>query len=118
MKNLQFLNYPESYGPDEAFVAHLSSVGSEEELFKQLSEKLKFPSYFGFNWNAVYDCLTDLDWIEQKRIVIVHDDVPSLSDKEFSTYLRVLDDAVDDWKEGDDHSLQVFFPESSRTLMH
>ena len=40
------------------------------------SLEFNFPSYFGKNWDALYDCLTDLRWLKEKNILIVHDDLP------------------------------------------
>lgn len=69
MQNIQFFVDPKSYNPksDAIFIAHLPKIESEEQLFNELNFKLKFPPYFGFNWNAIYDCLTDFSWIEQKK---------------------------------------------------
>lgn len=39
-------------------------------LYYELESSLKFPSYFGGNWNAVDDCITDLSWIKEKNYLI------------------------------------------------
>jgi RNAse (barnase) inhibitor barstar len=42
-------------------VATISGQPAErEELFAALGEALALPEYFGHNWDAVADCLTDL----------------------------------------------------------
>lgn len=117
MKGIRFLNNPHSLNSDTAFVAHLSDINSENELLKQLNKQLKFPEYFGFNWNALYDCLRDFHWIEEHKIILVHDNDLSLSDPDFSIYLQILFDSVEDWKEGEEHTLEVVFPESMRDLI-
>jgi RNAse (barnase) inhibitor barstar len=38
-------------------------IKDSNSLFLEMSEKLKFPEYFGKNWNALQDCLRDLEWI-------------------------------------------------------
>jgi hypothetical protein len=124
MENFKFLNNPQSYNPDGTFVAHLSIVKSKEELFEQLNKKLLFP-YFGFNWDALDECLTDFQWIEQHKIVLVHDDMPKLAEGELRMYLDVLGYAIEnwqnwrkrpDWKDWKEHSLEVVFPESGKDL--
>lgn len=37
-----------------------AAANSRERFFQALATELKFPDYFGQNWDAVYDCLTDL----------------------------------------------------------
>ena len=32
---------------------------------------LQFPNYFGRNWNALDECLTDFSWLPQERIIVV-----------------------------------------------
>jgi len=117
MKGLKFINSPQTFIADADFVVHLSGISIKDELFKQLSVKLEIPEYFGHNWDALSDCLRDFHWIEQRRIILVHDECPRLDEHELSTYLQVLFEAVQDWKEGEEHSLEVVFPESVRSVI-
>ena len=117
MKGFNFINSPQSFISDGDFVVHLSGINSKEELFKQLSGKLEMPEYFGYNWDAISDCLRDFHWIEQQKIILVHDDLPLLNEHELSTYLQVLFEAVQDWKDGEEHSLEVVFSESVRSMV-
>lgn len=120
MKSIKFLNSPHSYNPDYAFVAHLSSVRSKEELLKQLNDELKFPDYFGFNWDALLDVLCDFHWIEQRWVVLVHDELPILDNNELRIYFEILFNAIkawQDWKEGGEHSFEIVFPESAKDLI-
>ncbi len=116
MKNIEFVSHPETYNPDDAFVVHLLMVICKEGLLNQLNEKLKFP-YFGFNWDALFDLLRDFHWIEKKRVVLVHDDLPTLDKRELKIYLEILVDSIRDWKEGEEHSFEVVFPESTKELI-
>ncbi|WP_327380951.1 barstar family protein [Streptomyces sp. NBC_01207] len=34
-----------------------------DAVFLQFYERLKLPDYFGWNWNALLDCLRDLHWL-------------------------------------------------------
>lgn len=117
MEKVIFIKDPRAYSDNAVFVAHLAKVTDEEELFKQLSTKLNFPNYFGFNWNAVYDCLRDFHWIEKKGILLVHDEFPELNKLVLKTYLQTLIQAIQDWKDGEEHYLKVVFPEQSKELI-
>lgn len=43
----------------------------EYEIFKAFNEAFRFPVYFGWNWNALYDCLADLSWMPAERYIVV-----------------------------------------------
>lgn len=34
-----------------------------DAVFQQFYDRLKLPDYFGWNWNALLDCLRDLHWL-------------------------------------------------------
>lgn len=117
MKGFKFIDSPQLFISDVDFVVHLSGINSKEELFKQLSDKLEMPEYFGSNWDALSDCLRDFHWIGQQKIILVHDDFLLLNKDELSAYLQVLFEAVQDWKDGEEHCLEVVFPESVRSVI-
>jgi tetratricopeptide (TPR) repeat protein len=53
-----------------------AAANSREGFFSALAATLQFPGYFGHNWDATYDCLTDLA-SENKRgavLMILHSD--------------------------------------------
>lgn len=43
---------------------------SKEGLFEALRLGLDFPEYFGGNWDAAFDCLTDRSWPSGTTVVI------------------------------------------------
>ena len=68
------------------------------------------PEYFAANWDAFDECLRDLSWISEHRLVLYHRAVPleaSLKDRKI--YVDVLASAVRDWKPGEAHELVVAF---------
>jgi len=111
MQDFKFISNPQSFHSDAAFVVHLSGINSKEELLKQLKNKLEIPYYFGCNWDALFDCLKDFHWIEQQKIILVHDDCPNLNDHELLIYLQILSEVAQDWKKDEEHCLEVVFPE-------
>ena len=52
-------------------------IRSKQKLFAIFAERLHFPRYFGWNWDALEELLRDLSWLPaDKPIVIVHEDLP------------------------------------------
>ncbi len=88
-------------------------ISGELQLHKALSEALNFPEYYGFNWNAMSDCLRDLSWIKERTVVIVHQEIPGLTSFELSTYIDVILECTADWKSYEEHQLEVYFPKGT-----
>jgi hypothetical protein len=40
-------------------------------FFDEVSAVLQFPLYFGENWNAFNDCITDLDWLVSDAYILL-----------------------------------------------
>lgn len=111
---------PFSFGPlgfdtSEVFYARLGpDIYKPEHLLQALYQLLWLPGYFGFNWNALHDCLTDLSWVREKRVVLEHAGLPKIPESDLKIYLEILRDAVLDWKDEDDHSFEVVFNAQDR----
>ena len=89
---------------------HISSnIKSKEDLLDYFSEKLKFPDYFGKNWDALYDCLVDLSWIKEKKIIILHDEINFIETNDLTIYLKILCDVINKWSDSEEHTFEAFF---------
>jgi RNAse (barnase) inhibitor barstar len=42
-----------------------------EDVYSHISKALLFPDYFGFNLDALDEAICDLDWIEEKTILLL-----------------------------------------------
>ncbi len=85
------------------------SVRSKEKLLAVLSQGLRFPRYFGGNWDALEECLRDLSWLPEKAsIAIVHEQLPFGDGENRRTYFEILQ-AAGQRKDG--RMLQVIVPE-------
>lgn len=114
---LFFANNP-PFDEQQDFVARIpTSIRDTKTLFDQLFEKLQLPGYFGFNWNALSDCLRDLSWLKHYRVVMAHYDLPSLPKEELSTYLGILRECIANWKPCENHQLVVAFPKGVETVV-
>jgi RNAse (barnase) inhibitor barstar len=38
-------------------------IKTKDQLFRLIADGMKFPGYFGMNWDALFDCLTDMSWL-------------------------------------------------------
>lgn len=105
----QFEDAPEAR--PNAYVASLpTGITSSSALLEALYVALQLPGYFGFNWDALSDCLRDLHWMKQRMVVLRHGDLPALPESELRIYLDVLSEAVASWGAEEEHSLTVSFP--------
>lgn len=110
MGNFKFIDSPNYNYSATLFVANIRTIIGKSYLLKILSEELDFPDYFGHNWDALWDCITDLEWIDQKNIILVHNSLPSLNNHGLKIYLKILDDAIIYWNATENHTLEVVFP--------
>jgi RNAse (barnase) inhibitor barstar len=94
-------------------VALNDNIFSKEELLNEYYVKLKFSSYFGFNWDALLDSLANLENVKQEDVAIYHDALPQLNDKDTEIYLKILKDSSGEWIGMDwctnNHVLMIYF---------
>jgi RNAse (barnase) inhibitor barstar len=45
----------------------------KDALLRAIAAALRFPDWFGQNWDALEDCLTDLSWLDADAYVLVFD---------------------------------------------
>lgn len=115
MLPFKFVDIPPSYDAAEVFYVRIDPpIGIAEELVRALYYLLWLPGYFGFNWDALYDCLRDLSWIPCRKIVLVHVTLPGLPREDLQVYLEILRDAVFDWVGDEGHEIEVVFREIDR----
>lgn len=77
--------------------------GSPLGLFAEIAEALEFPEYFGHNWDALEECLADLEWLPGKGYVLLFTEAECVlpeDEDDFATLLEVLNDAGEAWASG------------------
>ena len=59
----------------------VADIRTDEELFSVVASAMQFPDYFGHNWDALDECLSDMEWLPAEG------------------YLLVLRDAAEGWSQ-------------------
>ncbi len=77
--------------------------GTPSGLFGEFARALDFPDYFGHNWDALEECLADLEWLPAKGYILLITDTQAVlpeDEEEYDTLLEILDDAGEAWSKG------------------
>ena len=53
-----------------------------DDFFREISASMRFPDYFGWNWAAFDECITDLEWLKFSSLLIVIEDFDLLFKKD------------------------------------
>jgi hypothetical protein len=72
-------------------------------LFAEFAQVLKFPDYFGHNWDALEECLADLEWLPAKGYVLLFTAAEKIlpdEEEDYATFLEVMSDAGEAWGSG------------------
>jgi RNAse (barnase) inhibitor barstar len=75
-------------------------VRNKQGLMTALAARLDFPDYFGANWDALADCLTDFGWAPARGYVVRLTGLAGLArrpPRNFAILLDVLEDAAQVW---------------------
>ncbi len=72
------------------------AMRSKKSLLAGVARVLDFPDYFGENWDALEECLSDMSWRDgQISLLIEHAD--SIPDALFATLLQVFSQVAEQW---------------------
>lgn len=96
--NLKYFDEGSPANAQENFYVFVNpSICSAQDLLVFFYHSLWLPGYFGFNWDALYDCLCDLSWIKPRKIIFVHETLPNLGEDDLQIYLKLLIDVSAQW---------------------
>lgn len=59
----------------------LSGIVTKDAFLQVVSRALQFPDYFGMNWDAFEDCITDLSWFSSRGYVFVIANIEEFAQK-------------------------------------
>jgi RNAse (barnase) inhibitor barstar len=71
-------------------------------LLTECARALDFPDYFGHNWDALEECLADLEWLPAKGYILLITDAGRVlpDEEEYETFIEILRDAGEAWGSG------------------
>lgn len=72
---------------------------TKRDLFREIARQLDFPGWFGDNWDALEDCLTDLSWRQAPGHVLLFEQFQPLPADERAILIDVLSSAAQFWAE-------------------
>lgn len=75
-------------------------VRDRDDALDRIAHALRFPPWFGGNWDALLDCLRDLSWLPDDGTLLLFDHAADWRDADpaaFAVLLDVLDAAARDW---------------------
>ncbi|MDZ4684719.1 MAG: barstar family protein [Planctomycetaceae bacterium] len=106
-----FVDDPRTFATGDAravFVSH--RIHKKRELFGSLKRQLGFPDHFGWNWDALNDCLHEI----VEPIAIIHDGLPfGEQSQSRRIYLELLRGLV----ESDSSLWTIVFPSDVRNIV-
>jgi hypothetical protein len=74
----------------------------KDDALARFARALRFPDWFGDNWDGLQDCLSDLSWLRGDGYLLVLDDVAHwrAADAEgFGITLEILEQASNAWRQ-------------------
>lgn len=77
----------------------LAGAAAKEALLARIAGALQFPQWFGGNWDALEDCLSDLAWMPAAGYVLLLENAAGLPPDERGTLLDILASAATSWAE-------------------
>jgi hypothetical protein len=115
-----FVDSPADYCDPGAIVVQIPrGMRSKQKLFAIFAKTLRFPSYFGWNWDAFEECLSDLTWLPaEQSIAITHEELPfGPGGKNRAIYLDVLRNVASYSAKSGQRKLQIVWPAALETSL-
>ncbi|HEY5930316.1 MAG TPA: barstar family protein [Burkholderiales bacterium] len=78
----------------------LQGARDRNAFLKSAAKSLRFPEYFGHNWDAFYDCLIDLEHEKGEGILVLLREASGFAraePEEFAAAVDTLQDAAEFW---------------------
>jgi RNAse (barnase) inhibitor barstar len=80
-----------------------SACKTKDGLFSVFATALKFPSYFGNNWDAFEECINDLEWLPANGYLLIVFDAKHVlvnTEREYKIFVDIIHKAGSNWATG------------------
>jgi RNAse (barnase) inhibitor barstar len=84
------------------FRVDLAKADNKGTLLEAIGRTMRFPEWFGHNWDALMDCLADLGWAPAEGFVVIleHcDGIHGRAEADFVQTLQIFENAANEWRE-------------------
>ena len=114
----EFVEDPSTCHPAATRLVRIpAGVLRKRDLMSIYSRELQLPSYFGWNWDALEECLRDLSRLPAGRIAIIHEGLPlARSHKSQRVYLQMLRE-VAATSTASSHPIAVVLPAAAQAIV-
>jgi hypothetical protein len=82
----------------------LAAARTKDEMLTAVGRALRFPEWFGHNWDALTDCLLDMGWLPATGYVVILDHCDGIhgrAEGDFVKLMQVFQEAAATWREDD-----------------
>ena len=76
----------------DKYTIDFKDVKNRYDMFEIISTTMDFPDYFGNNWDAFWDCITDMANLEMQIDVLNFDVLKMVSEKDAAIFIELLTD--------------------------
>jgi len=98
----------------------LVDASDKEALLARIAAALDFPAWFGGNWDALEDCLTDLSWRKARAHLLLfegYERLRSARGDDFGVLLDILGSSAECWTERGTPFFAVFVDPGRQLLL-
>jgi len=80
----------------------LARASNKNEMLQAIGKTLGFPDWFGYNWDALNDCLLDMGWRPAEGYVTLLDHCDGIhgrAEADFVMLMQTFQSAAEEWRE-------------------
>ena len=94
------------------------SINSKKELFEHFRVSLDIPYLTITNFDAFRDVMAELEWISEDEIIIYHDSLPALDEKDLVCYIDYLNIIDVEWEKYEERAdvVRKYMNKSGQTI--